>query len=1083
MNFDVTKIELSGKNLIEASAGTGKTFSVAILTLRLILEKQVNVNEVLMVTFTEAATAELSERVGSFINQAYRSVLGEKVEESMIGDLVADAMEIQGKEAVLETLSAARLLRDELNVFTIHAFCSQVLKQEAFATGQLFNSEITGDEKQFLIEGLKEYWREHVATLSTELLTWLSEETDFSFSDALKVCSKYAERIYFGSHEHFNDDFDLNASSPKGLEVKVEKERLTFISEPLEAYFKAEKESTTLKAVAHKNTIAKAESTLDLVNVLQAILTKKAPPKYLAEFPQAILDEVSRVFSIINAVPDASVKIMSTIYHRAAMFSLDFSKRIKARRGMQTYNDMIFNLYDVIGKNSGLELDSRYKAVFIDEFQDTDPYQSKIFESLFDAEKTTVFYVGDPKQSIYSFRGADLDSYNGIQKEQTFSMGINYRSSPNYIEAMNTFFNAKEGFFKDENIEYTKVDSIKSSTDVVNSAALEVHNVGAVPEVFDQIQLIVLDLLHGEHRIGKEQRKVKPQDIAILTRSNGDAVKVQEALSSIRVPAVVLSDRSIFNSEENATLRLILQALLDARVTSIKTILSTNLIDLSAAELKDLDSSVLLEDFDLIQEEYKTKGVYAALTLFLEVFKVKANLIQKSPADKDRVVSNYKQLAELCNKREREESASLEDLIQWLLLKSREKETEGYEQRIESDSDAVQILTIHKSKGLEYNIVISGSLLMKPKKSKEYTYKDDSETRLLSLNASCVAQSGLDQINQDKENSRLVYVALTRAKYKFILLTTKRGLAGTVVGDYLKGLAAYPNEHIVLDATVPESKIAYYSPEKEELVKKESLVSTRTSFKPDVYISSYSSLAVHEGHHQYPRREEQQEAYDSFIFKNMPRGASIGNFLHYLFENIEFSNPQTDRLLKRAQRRFGSHLIQDEHLPFYEELINHTLQADLPGLDVNLGQLDDNKILAELEFYVTEEELSEASVAASFDKPVKLNQGKFEGLIKGFIDLVFEHDGKYYILDWKSNFIGDSIEDYTFEKLDVAMSNSNYHLQYYIYAKALKKYLQLLHPDFDPTVYFGGVYYVFLRGCRAGESSGVFHYNKNLVKV
>ena len=213
------------------------------------------------------------------------------------------------------------------------------------------------------------------------------------------------------------------------------------------------------------------------------------------------------------------------------------------------------------------------------------------------------------------------------------------------------------------------------------------------------------------------------------------------------------------------------------------------------------------------------------------------------------------------------------------------------------------------------------------------------------------------------------------------------------------------------------------------------------------------------------------------MFNQMPRGASIGNFLHYLFENIEFSKPQTDRLLKRAQRRFGSKLVPDEHLPFYKELIHHTLQANLPGLNVNLGQLDDAKILAEMEFYVTEEDLSDASIQASFEKPIKLNQAKFKGIIKGFIDLIFEHEGKYYILDWKSNFIGDSVSDYTADKLDVAMSNANYHLQYFIYSKALKKYLELIKPDFDPHTNFGGVYYIFLRGCRKGEDYGVFHYN------
>lgn len=1077
MSFDVTKIELSGKNLIEASAGTGKTFSVAVLTLRLILEKQVSVNEVLMVTFTEAATAELSERVGSFINQAYRSALGEEVKEPIIKGIVVDAIEAQGKEVVIETLTASRLLRDELNVFTIHSFCSQVLKQEAFATGQLFNAEITGDEKQFLNEGLQEYWRKQVATLDVSLLKWLREETTFSFNGALNVCVKYADRTYFGAHEYFNDHFDLNDLSPTQLEAQVEKERLSLIPKSIETYFETEKSSTSLGKVAFKGTVGKATSLIHFVELLYVLFTKPKPPKYISEFSQDLIDEVLEVFSLVNAIPNASIKILSTIYHRAAMFCLDFSKKVKSRRGMQTYNDMIFNLYDVLGKSNTLEMDGRYKAVFIDEFQDTDPYQSRIFESLFDVSKTTVFYVGDPKQSIYSFRGADLDSYNAIQKDKTYSMGINYRSSPNYINAMNTFFKAKDDFFKDDSIDYTEVDSIKSVEDVANSPALEVHNLNLASEVFERIQVLVLDLLHGNHRIGKEQRKVKPQDIAILTRSNGDAIKTQEALSAIRVPAVVLSDRSIFDSDENAMMRLILEALLDSRIASIKTILSTNLIAITSEELRDVDTSILLEEFDLIRESYKKNGVYAALTLFLEVFKVKSNLSNKFPADKDRVISNYKQLAELCNKREREESASLEDLVQWLLLKAKEKDTEGYEQRIESDNDAVQILTIHKSKGLEYTIVISASLLMRPRKNKEYTYKNESGSRLLSLNEACIAQTTVDMLNQDKENSRLAYVALTRAKYKFILLTTKRGITGTVVGDVLKSLEEILNENIALDVQEPELSVSYYVPDQEKLIKKEALNFTRSYFKPDVYVSSYSSLAVHESHHQYPRTGDGKAAYDNFTFNQMPRGASIGNFLHYLFENIEFSNPKTDYLLKRAQRRFGSHLITDEHLPFYEQLIAHVLQANLPGLNVSLGQLDDNKILAELEFYVTEDDLSELSVRESFEKPVKLKQSKFEGIIKGFIDLVFEHEGKYYILDWKSNHIGDTLADYTADKLDLAMSDANYHLQYYIYSRALKKYLQLIKPNFNVDTDFGGIYYVFLRGCRTGEDFGVFHNN------
>ena len=182
--FDVLSVELEGSNLIEASAGTGKTYSIGILVLRLLLEKNVPIEKILMVTFTNAAVDELSERIRRFVRLAYSGAKGGESADETISKVVKRAINSEGREIVVERLQNAVLFLDEISVFTIHGFCQRTLGEFAFETGQMFGVELVNNEDELIRKALNEFWRKEIATLPEEVLSALWK--DFLVKDSFE---------------------------------------------------------------------------------------------------------------------------------------------------------------------------------------------------------------------------------------------------------------------------------------------------------------------------------------------------------------------------------------------------------------------------------------------------------------------------------------------------------------------------------------------------------------------------------------------------------------------------------------------------------------------------------------------------------------------------------------------------------------------------------------------------------------------------------------------------------------------------------------------------------------------------------
>ena len=429
------------------------------------------------------------------------------------------------------------------------------------------------------------------------------------------------------------------------------------------------------------------------------------------------------------------------------------------------------------------------------------------------------------------------------------------------------------------------------------------------------------------------------------------------------------------------------------------------------------------------------------------------------------------------------------ELIQWLKkgMEGDTREGDEYEQRLENDQDAVQIVTIHKSKGLEYNIVIAPHLDLRSdeayKKNINYRDPNDGEYYVVKKKLKDERQEKLYLEQSEQENRRLMYVAVTRARYLCFITANTDKYYNT------SSLRTFCN---AIDANMGNLQfIEYYNVPAP--VRKFKYTSLATTSKPVYEIAnnfhllnanwvktSYSGLNPEHDPVIAPKVPgTYATSYDKFAFQELKKGAHTGNLLHYIFEHIDFTKPETWKfIIEKAMKRLSGS-TDEAYRDNINELVNQVLSTTMPGeLPFTLNQVAKAKRLNELEFdfLLSPFNTSRLEALSSEAHPFRIKSiSELEGIMNGKIDLFFEHEGKYYILDWKSNFLGNSLEFYDTDHVKAAMYENNYNLQYLIYTVALTKYLKLRIPDFDYDLDFGGVIYLFLRGVRAGGQTGIYY--------
>lgn len=1101
--FDVKNVALQDSNLIEASAGTGKTYSIAILVLRLMLEKNFLLKEILMVTFTTAAVEELQTRIREFVRIAAAESEGFDGGDACIHELVKRAQQTQGEAVIQERLKNAVLLLDETSILTIHSFCQRTLTEYAFETGQVFGVETLSTDglDEMVTEALNQFWRKYITSLDIRLIKHLG--TDYLsrtvFKDYVKTALSGKKWV---SKQTLTPQF-LDASDQQmWIQQLVDDQKAA---------------DTQYDHIIQKLTVTDYERYLNGIKE-NKVVAKKMLPLFETKQGEKIFEVIQKDFNQVNLQKvfgdlDGDLQALATAKARKSATVDDFYSlliqfaiqeivshviAVKEEKSWITFDDMITNLHHAIAVENKpaliQALRSKYKAAFIDEFQDTDKLQYEIFDRIFGSD-SILFYIGDPKQAIYSFRKADIFTYfkaaEGVRHQ--YSMNTNFRSSKAMITAMNVFFSPAEQFdtfyFKEEKpgIHYTQVHApdgdtkgqlLWNGTPVTSiqmveggsQALLQDATLGWVAQLLDQASGYQL-------QDKKELRGIRPSDIGILVRTNEQGRAIKDLLSAYNIPSITIDEAKIFHTAEAQDLLYLLEAVYDITPSSINKALLTDLAGKSVKDLLQLQEEEVLQRFKAYQQAWNKEGIYVMLMMFLTDYQLKRRWLSGNVEQGERRLSNVLQMLELLHKMQTRKQYAPAELINWMKkgLEGSILEGDEMELRIESDEDAVKIVSIHKSKGLEYNIVIAPHLDLKATlRPNKVQFRDATTGAYFFGRADQLEAPQTEQavLLEHQENRRLLYVAITRAKYACFIGHNTFKNADSCLTPFIAALKSAPIlefQQVEMPTLPAHFKFSQHHPFDPVQFKKAQQFEL---LQPNWRKMSYSYLNPDHSSSVVAPRVQHTDPYDQYIFRDLKKGAHTGNLLHYIFEHIDFADATYwEKVVKQALKRL-SVKEEPQAIEMLLQMLGHVMQTPLDGFKLCDLQREDRLNELEFDFNVKPFQTNDLLPLA----PVKLRSfQQLEGVMNGKIDLFFRMNGKYYVLDWKSNFLGDSLEQYDTAGVEEAMAENNYHLQYHLYTIAAKRFLQTRLPNFNYEQDFGGVYYLFLRGVRKEGGSGIFH--------
>ncbi|HHL3133877.1 TPA: exodeoxyribonuclease V subunit beta [Klebsiella pneumoniae] len=1153
-SLDPLRLPLIGERLIEASAGTGKTFTIAALYLRLLLglggeaayPRAISVEELLVVTFTEAATEELRGRIRSNIHELRIACLRGESDNPLYSALLA---EIADKDDAAKTLLLAERQMDEAAVFTIHGFCQRMLSLNAFESGMLFEQQLIEDESRLRYQACADFWRRHCYPLTRDIAAVIHDVWKGP-RDLLKSLDRWlqGEAPQLKSPPAPNETL---AERHQQIIARIDSLKQQWREQVGEIEGVLENSGLDRRRFNRGN----QGKWMEKVNAwAQEETLSYQLPDALEKFAQSFLLErtkaggeppVHPLFSAVESLLASSLTLTDLVLARAMVEIRDAVAREKRRRGELGFDDMLSRLDEALRGDSGETLASairqRFPVAMIDEFQDTDPQQYRIFRRIWRRQpETALLLIGDPKQAIYAFRGADIFTYMKARGDVAahYTLDTNWRSSPGMVGSVNRLFSLSDNPFMFHEIPFLPVKAAAKNKGLrftVDAADVPAMNVWLMPgdtvgsgdyQTF-MAQLCatqIRDWLSAGQRgrallwRGETSRPVQASDITVLVRNRLEAAQVREALQTLGIPSVYLSNRdSVFETLEAQELLWLLQAVLaPERENTLRSALATSMFGLTALDIENLNQDeqawdALVEEFSEYRQIWRQRGVMPMLRALMTARHIAENLLATRGGE--RRLTDILHISELLQ----EAASQLESehaLVRWLAQHIAEPDSNAASQqmRLESDKHLVQIVTIHKSKGLEYPLVWLPFIARFRKQDQAFYHDRETFAAVLDLGQD-EASLELAEAERLAEDLRLLYVALTRAVWHCSLGVAPLSSRKSGNSDFhLSALGRLLQAGEAMDAAGLAARLADFChgdialqiPGELDLTPWQAPAATiprlsarelQRRIADDWRVTSYSGLQQHGfsgGQDLLPRLDVDAAGVGEVVEEpqltphQFPRGAAPGTFLHSLFEELDFTQPVPEGWMAEKLQLSG---FDAQWAPVLTDWLGGVLKTRLPGPDIALNQLAARDKQVEMAFYLPIAQLLTAERLdalirqydpLSADTP-PLDFRQVRGMLKGFIDLVFRHEGRYYLLDYKSNWLGEDREAYTRPAMEQAMRAHRYDLQYQLYSLALHRYLRHRLADYDYDRHFGGVIYLFLRGMD-GQEGGQGIFTTRLVR-
>ncbi|MCP4470666.1 MAG: exodeoxyribonuclease V subunit beta [Gammaproteobacteria bacterium] len=1159
----ILDLDLDGIKLIEASAGTGKTHAIADLYLRHILDGRL-VSQILIVTFTNAATEELRGRIRQRLYHALALLNGNETgtDELMLAwhdrwrRLDRDEQEVQ-----LGRLQLALRSLDEAVISTIHSFCQRSLQEHALAGQQMFESDLLSDDHSLWEAATKDWWRRFSYALQLDAWQLLRSKLGSIESlagEILELRNKPAARLLPPV------DLPLQELLEQPRKIAADLRQLT----PLWSRHRKEiiEIVSTSKVLSRRKDLPyhdqQLNSWLDAANSFfnnpdidnpfddfEYLGTKwlhdNSKPSMAGKDPRF----EHEFFKAIEPVAESWAAYTGTLGAQLRINALgEVSRAVRQKKhkiAALAFQDQLSLLLDGLvaehGNSLAQSLRQQYPVAMIDEFQDTDNIQYQIFSLVYHAaENVSLTLIGDPKQAIYSFRGGDIFTYmqaRNLPAIKRYQLQTNWRSQPELVHAINALFKRRaEAFIYHDSIDFLPVDSIPDNVKYqlrLNDRPAPALTLWQLPQksqdknynrddmrsLINQAIVVEITQLLELSRKGAaiiDGKPLRSGDLAILVRQASEGQTLSRALNQQGIRTVTIGRDSVFDSDEARGLYDLLLAIsqhqnqdLAARSLA-SSLLAMDYRQIAVVNDDDVAWRHWLEDLAELQQLWERQGFIAMFEALLNRLQVTRQLALQDNGE--RRITNLLHLAELL-RQQSGISAGMSSLLSWFNEQFTEKNTEAAELRLESDEALVKIVTIHKAKGLQYPVVFVPFLwsCKQVNRKKAIHFHDSRLQACLDLGSSEFAKHWLiAEKERLAEDMRLLYVATTRARSRLYLAWGQAG-ASRSTGNASQTALAFLL-HSNQDAADLDSAVANGFPDDmdfeadlQSLVDDSAACIERVALPqrpialapyhadaeiPDSQLTRFtrsqmthwrinSFTALTRGVHQPGNSGETESQADSIL--DFPAGSHVGLMLHSVLENIDFTadlEPQCDPLFTRFLPLAG---ISDQHRQTLTGWLKDILETQLDDSGLTLRRISHQSRLNELSFDFALDQIDidalNRFMQSRSQQPLQaVSNADFCGLITGIIDLVFEHEGRYYVADYKSNFLGRKLQDYAPGRLKQAMFDRRYDLQSLIYSLALHRLLAQRLVDYDFESHFGGSYYLFLRAMRPahGKDYGVY---------
>ena len=1180
--LDAASLPLTGQHLVEASAGTGKTFNISLLYVRLLLEAGHALGSIAVVTFTDASMRDLRARLRKQLVEALQRLQGGPGEKKDALDRILSPHRVDAgtRQLALDRLGSAVLGFDEAQVWTLHGLCSRLLADFAFETAQPFAEIEAAASGDAILELLRDYWRRHMVetpdvAFAAVLERWKDPErlAGFMIRSQLLVTDPQCidpldpEALALDAQQRLDsalDNWRQHVQAGNVVEAKAALEALLAkrsLSVDKKKSWHHERAMAALHAAWQAPEVAECPD-IEALRPLSAQAIEDDRNQKLRDSdwkPDGALAEVAEcVDRLVRATADLEAARVALFVRRGIVFVQAGLRARQSRLRVHGYDDLIGKLHALLHGDDGAriagQIAARLPAILVDEFQDTDALQYGILHRIHGArDDHGLFLIGDPKQAIYRFRGGDIFTYRKASEDagdrRTTLLG-NWRSDTRLIKAVNALFGGVDDAFLYPFIGFQEAvfppQRTVSPAEHKGSAPMTVWRVadrhndkGKVTAwTIRQISARVLAEVCAEIKgiLRQTAQASEPPSIAVLVNTNRQAEDAARALAQWNVPFDYVSAASIYASDEAGELETVIAAICaPGDAAAVRAGLATGLLG------EDLASLLAARD-DLERWEAQLGRISRLRKLWLErgPFAMLAACVQEAAPrlltlwNGRRQLTNFLHLAELVERASLRRS-SAEELLRWLAERRSEavaKRGEGHAEQIRA-ADAgspVQVLTIHRSKGLQYDHVFAPFLFstrwqslkesMLPNEAA--SWHEGTQARIDIGGPQWYEHALLHREEQFAESLRLAYVALTRARHRvwFAWAYANTGLGGdTSLVSALAWLCLRDGElsdPADLSTLAPESadealqdlaqradgSIAIATLEVEAPAVDAAAIQRPSSSLAAIPFGgnidrhfgvwSYSRLFVGNAH--APVADHDEVAAAPVVVAapiedpvpQWPRGAGFGDCVHAVFEEVPFAQLAMASPPESLARICENHGYLEADQAIVADMVRAAVSTELlPDTGLSLAVLERGDALAELEFLFPldgadlgrfEDILHSESRYARQAGELRARRASVAGLMTGFIDLVLRWQDRYYVLDYKTNLLGPSRSDYAPNLLPDAIRAHDYDLQYLVYLVALQRFLRSRLGDaYDYERHIGGALYLFVRGMRKGNAAGIHH--------